>query len=97
MKKLSGGIRTALAQYRELAAFAQFSSDLDDATRKQLDHGEKVTELMKQKQYSPMPVAEQSLSIFAAEKGYLTDVPLARIVEFETALIDLPIVNIVIC
>ena len=88
MKKLSGGIRTALAQYRELAAFAQFSSDLDDATRKQLDHGEKVTELMKQKQYSPMPVAEQSLSIFAAEKGYLTDVPLARIVEFETALID---------
>jgi F-type H+-transporting ATPase subunit alpha len=57
VKKLSGGIRTALAQYRELAAFAQFASDLDDATRKQLDHGQKVTELMKQKQYSPMSVA----------------------------------------
>ncbi len=61
MKKLSGGIRTALAQYRELAAFSQFASDLDDATRKQLDHGQKVTELLKQKQYAPMSVAQQSL------------------------------------
>ena len=69
VKKLSGGIRTALAQYRELAAFAQFSSDLDDATRKQLDHGQKVTELMKQKQYSPLSVAHQSLVLFAAEKA----------------------------
>ncbi|PMH46817.1 F0F1 ATP synthase subunit alpha [Vibrio sp. 10N.286.49.B3] len=87
IKKLSGGIRTALAQYRELAAFAQFSSDLDDATRKQLDHGEKVTELMKQKQYAPMSVADQSAVIFAAEKGYLTDVPLASISEFEAGLL----------
>ncbi|WP_297483154.1 F0F1 ATP synthase subunit alpha [uncultured Photobacterium sp.] len=86
IKKLSGGIRTALAQYRELAAFAQFSSDLDDATRKQLDHGEKVTELMKQKQYSPMSVAEQALAIFAAEKGYLNSVELSQIGAFEEAL-----------
>ena len=88
IKKLSGGIRTALAQYRELAAFAQFSSDLDDATRKQLDHGQKVTELMKQKQYSPMSVAQQSLVLFAAEKGYLADVELSKIVDFEAALLS---------
>ncbi|MDX7685885.1 F0F1 ATP synthase subunit alpha [Aeromonas caviae] len=88
VKKLSGGIRTALAQYRELAAFAQFSSDLDDATRKQLDHGQKVTELMKQKQYSPMSVAQQSLVLFAAEKGYLADVELSKIVYFEAALLS---------
>ncbi|MGL5030674.1 MAG: F0F1 ATP synthase subunit alpha [Aeromonas sp.] len=88
VKKLSGGIRTALAQYRELAAFAQFSSDLDDATRKQLDHGVKVTELMKQKQYSPMSVAQQSLVLFAAEKGYLSDVELNKIVDFEAALLS---------
>lgn len=88
VKKLSGGIRTALAQYRELAAFAQFSSDLDDATRKQLDHGQKVTELMKQKQYSPMSVAQQSLVLFAAEKGYLADVELNKIVDFEAALLS---------
>lgn len=75
-----------MAQYRELAAFAQFSSDLDDATRKQLDHGEKVTELMKQKQYSPMSVAEQAIAIFAAEKGYLNEIPLASIGEFEAEL-----------
>ena len=88
VKKLSGGIRTALAQYRELAAFAQFSSDLDDATRKQRDHGQKVTELMKQKQYSPMSVAHQSLVLFAAEKGYLSDVELNKIVDFEAALLS---------
>ena len=64
VKKLAGGIRTALAQYRELAAFAQFASDLDDATRKQLSHGEKVTELLKQKQYVPLSVAEQSVVAF---------------------------------
>ncbi|MET2851221.1 F0F1 ATP synthase subunit alpha [Vibrio owensii] len=86
IKKLSGGIRTALAQYRELAAFAQFSSDLDEATRRQLDHGEKVTELMKQKQYAPMTVAEQALAIFAAEKGYLTDVALNQTSRFEEEL-----------
>ncbi|SIR21867.1 F0F1 ATP synthase subunit alpha [Aeromonas hydrophila] len=88
VKKLSGGIRTALAQYRELAAFAQFSSDLDDATRKQLDHGQKVTELMKQKQYSPLSVAHQSLVLFAAEKGYLSDVELNKIVDFEAVLLS---------
>jgi len=88
VKKLSGGIRTALAQYRELAAFAQFSSDLDEATRKQLDHGVKVTELMKQKQYSPMSVAHQSLVLFAAEKGYLSDVELNKILDFEAALLS---------
>ncbi len=87
MKKLSGGIRTALAQYRELAAFSQFSSDLDEATKKQLSHGQKVTELMKQKQYSPMSVAEQALVIFAAERGFLEDVPLEKIAAFETALL----------
>lgn len=88
VKKLSGGIRTALAQYRELAAFAQFSSDLDEATRKQLDHGVKVTELMKQKQYSPLSVAHQSLVLFAAEKGYLSDVELNKIVDFEATLLS---------
>ena len=88
VKKLSGGIRTALAQYRELAAFAQFSSDLDEATRKQLDHGQKVTELMKQQQYSPMSVAAQALVLFAAEKGYLSDVEIAKIVDFEAALLS---------
>ena len=87
MKKLSGGIRTALAQYRELAAFSQFASDLDDATRKQLDHGQKVTELLKQKQYAPMSVAQQGLVLFAAERGYLEDVELAKIGSFEAALL----------
>lgn len=88
MKKLSGGIRTALAQYRELAAFAQFSSDLDDATKKQLDHGQKVTELMKQKQYAPMSVFDQSLVIFAAERGYLEDIELNKLLDFEAALLS---------
>ena len=67
-------IRLALAQYRELAAFAQFASDLDEATRKQLERGQRVTELMKQKQYSPMSVAEMALSLFAVERGYLDEV-----------------------
>jgi hypothetical protein len=79
IKKLSGGIRIALAQYRELAAFAQFASDLDDATRKQLERGQRVTELMKQKQYAPMSVAEQALSIYAVDKGYMDDVPVSKI------------------
>ena len=87
IKKLSGGIRTALAQYRELAAFAQFASDLDDATRKQLSHGQKVTELLKQKQFAPMPVSEQALVLFAAEFGYLDDIELERIGSFESALL----------
>ena len=88
IKKLSGGIRSALAQYRELAAFSQFASDLDDATRAQLEHGERVTELMKQKQYSPMSVADQSVSIFSAEKGYLKSVELNKIGDFEASLLS---------
>ena len=87
IKKLSGGIRTALAQYRELAAFAQFASDLDEATRKQLEHGQRVTELMKQKQYAPMSVGEMAISLYAAEKGFLTDVEINKVGAFETALL----------
>jgi F-type H+-transporting ATPase subunit alpha len=88
MKKLSGGIRTALAQYRELAAFSQFASDLDDATRAQLDHGERVTELMKQKQYSPQSVAEMGVVLYAADEGFLNDVEVAKIGDFEDALLS---------
>jgi F-type H+-transporting ATPase subunit alpha len=88
MKKLSGGIRIALAQYRELAAFAQFASDLDDATRKQLERGQRVTELMKQKQYAPMSVAHQALSIYAVDKGYMDDVPVNKIGAFEAGLLS---------
>jgi len=87
IKKLSGGIRTALAQYRELAAFAQFASDLDEATRKQLEHGQRVTELMKQKQYAPMSIADMALSLYAAERGFLTDVEITKVGSFEQALI----------
>lgn len=87
IKKLSGGIRTALAQYRELAAFSQFSSDLDESTRKQLNHGEKVTELMKQNQFAPLTVAEQAVLLFAAERGFIEDVELAKIRDYENALI----------
>ena len=88
MKKLSGGIRTALAQYRELAAFSQFASDLDDATKAQLDHGERVTELMKQKQYSPQSVAEMGLLLYAANEGHLKDIDVAKIGDFEAALLS---------
>ncbi|RUO56812.1 F0F1 ATP synthase subunit alpha [Pseudidiomarina homiensis] len=88
IKKLGGGIRLALAQYRELAAFAQFASDLDEATRSQLEHGQRVTELMKQNQYEPMSVAEMAVSIFSAEKGYLKDVAQDKILDFESALIS---------
>ncbi len=87
MKKLSGGIRTALAQYRELAAFSQFASDLDDATKAQLDHGERVTELMKQKQYTPQSVAEMGVVLYAANEGYLKDVDVDKIGAFESALL----------
>jgi len=86
VKKLSGGIRTALAQYNELAAFSQFASDLDEATRAQLEHGERVTELMKQNQYSPLTIADMSVSLFAADKGYLKDVPVNKVLAFESAL-----------
>jgi F-type H+-transporting ATPase subunit alpha len=88
IKKLGGGIRLALAQYRELAAFSQFASDLDDATRAQLEHGERVTELMKQKQYAPMSIADMGISLFAAEKGYLTDIEVSKVLDFEAALIS---------
>ena len=88
IKKLGGGIRIALAQYRELAAFAQFASDLDEATRAQLEHGQRVTELMKQKQYSPLSVAEMGVVIFAANNGYLKDIELNKVLDFEAALLS---------
>lgn len=87
IKKLGGGVRLALAQYRELAAFAQFASDLDEATRKQLEHGQRVTELMKQKQYSPLNTAEMGISLFAADKGYLDTVPVEKIIQYEAAML----------
>jgi F-type H+-transporting ATPase subunit alpha len=86
IKKLGGGVRLALAQYRELAAFAQFASDLDDATRKQLERGKLVTELMKQPQYSPLSVAEQAITLFGVTKGYFDDVEVKRALAFEAAL-----------
>ena len=86
VKKLGGGVRLDLAQYRELAAFAQFASDLDEATRKQIERGQRVTELMKQKQYSPMSVAEMAVSLFAANQGFLDDIEVAKIQGFEHAL-----------
>jgi len=88
VKKLGGGIRLALAQYRELAAFAQFASDLDEATREQLEHGQAVTELMKQKQYSPMSVAEMGVVLYAANNGYLKGIEISKIGAFEAALLD---------
>ncbi|MDQ5880440.1 MAG: F-type H+/Na+-transporting ATPase subunit alpha [Pseudomonadota bacterium] len=87
IKKLGGGVRLALAQYRELAAFAQFASDLDEATRKQLERGKLVTELMKQLQYSPMSVSDMAVTLFAADKGYFDDVEVKRALECEKAMI----------
>ena len=86
IKKLGGGIRLALAQYRELAAFAQFASDLDEATRKQLERGQRVTELMKQAQYAPLSVGNMAISLYAADKGYLDDVPVNKVVKFDEDL-----------
>jgi F-type H+-transporting ATPase subunit alpha len=86
VKKLGGGVRLALAQYRELAAFAQFASDLDEATRKQLERGQRVTELMKQKQYAPLTVALMGASLYAVEKGYLDKVPVEKIQPWEEGL-----------
>jgi F-type H+-transporting ATPase subunit alpha len=86
IKKLGGGVRLALAQYRELAAFSQFASDLDEATRAQLERGERVTELMKQKQYTPLSIADMAVSLFAANEGYLDDVEAKKVVDFEAAL-----------
>lgn len=86
IKKLGGGVRLALAQYRELAAFAQFASDLDEATQKQISHGQRITELMKQPQYSPLSVALLSSSLFAANEGYLDDIDADKVRDFEDAL-----------
>src|SRR6186713_1447489 len=86
IKKLGGGVRLALAQYRELAAFAQFASDLDDATRKQLDRGARVTELLKQPQYSPLPISLMAASLFAVNKGFMDAVDVNKILAFESGL-----------
>jgi len=86
VKKFGGGVRLDLAQYRELAAFAQFASDLDESTRKQLERGQRVTELMKQKQYKPLSIGEQAVSLFAANEGFLDDVELNKVGDFEAAL-----------
>lgn len=88
IKKLGGGIRLDLAQYRELAAFAQFASELDETTRKQIERGQRVTEILKQPQYRPMSVAEQAVSLFAVGQGYLDDVPVNKVRDFEDALQD---------
>ena len=86
IKKLGGGVRLALAQYRELAAFAQFASDLDDATRAQLEHGERATELMKQAQYSPLGVAQMGFSLYALNEGYMNDVAVNKVLDFEASM-----------
>ncbi len=86
IKKLGGGVRLDLAQYRELAAFAQFASDLDESTRKQIERGQRVTELMKQKQYAPLSTAEMAFSLFAANEGFIDDVDVNKVVDFEAAL-----------
>ncbi len=88
IKKVGGGIRLALAQYRELAAFAQFSSDLDDTTRKQLEHGQRVTEVMKQGQYKPLSVGEMATILFAVDSGAMEDITLNKITDFECALLS---------
>ena len=88
MRKISGGIKLALAQYRELAAFAQFASDLDDTTRRQLEHGQRVTELMKQKQQSPMGVADMGVVLFAVNERFLEDVAVEKVLDFEAALLS---------
>jgi F-type H+-transporting ATPase subunit alpha len=88
IKKLGGGVRLALAQYRELAAFSQFASDLDETTRKQLERGQRVTELMKQKQYSPMSVSEMGIVLFAANEGFLRNVEVSKVLDFEAALLS---------
>jgi F-type H+-transporting ATPase subunit alpha len=86
IKNLSGGIRTDLAQYRELAAFAQFASDLDEATRKQLDRGARVTELLKQAQYSPLSISTMAATLYAVNKGFMDDVDVKKVLSFEHGL-----------
>ena len=88
MKKVAGSIKLELAQYREMAAFAQFGSDLDASTQQLLNRGAKLTELLKQDQYSPMTVSEQVISVFAGVKGYLDDVELGKIKSFEKDIIE---------
>ncbi len=88
IKKLGGGVRLALAQYRELAAFAQFASDLDEATRKQLERGRMVTELMKQPQYQPLSVSEQAMVLFAVNNGQFDDIEVGNALTMERALRD---------
>jgi len=88
IKKLGGGVRLDLAQYRELAAFAQFASDLDEATRNQIERGQRVTELMKQNQFSPMSISQMAVSLYAANAGFLDDVDPSKVVDFEAALQD---------
>ncbi|MGZ3198630.1 MAG: F0F1 ATP synthase subunit alpha [Croceibacterium sp.] len=88
MKKVSGSIKLELAQYREMAAFAQFGSDLDASTQKLLNRGARLTELLKQPQFSPMPFEEQTVSIFAGTNGYLDTVPVDRVVEYEAAMLS---------
>ena len=88
MKKVAGSIKLELAQYREMAAFAQFGSDLDASTQKLLNRGSRLTELLKQKQFDPMPMEEQVVSIFAGTNGYLDNVPVNRVTEYETAMLS---------
>jgi F-type H+-transporting ATPase subunit alpha len=88
MKKVAGSIKLELAQYREMAAFAQFGSDLDSATQKLLNRGAKLTELLKQNQYSPLTVAEQVISVFTGVRGYLDDIELTEIKKFETEILE---------
>ena len=87
IKKLGGGIRLALAQYRELAAFAQFASDLDAETKAQIDRGQRITELMKQAQYAPLTIAEMATSLYAGNSGALDDLEVNQVVAFEGALL----------
>lgn len=88
IKKLGGGVRLSLAQYRELAAFSQFMSDLDDATRKQLERGQRVTELLKQRQFNPMTVAQIALSLFAVDRGFLDKIDINQVMHFNEALLN---------
>jgi len=88
MKKVSGSIKLELAQYREMAAFAQFGSDLDASTQKLLNRGARLTELLKQAQFSPLPFEEQTLSIFAGTNGYLDAIPVNRVTEYEAAMLS---------
>ena len=88
VKRLGGGVRLALAQYRELAAFAQFASDLDEATRRQLERGQRIMEVLKQPQYTPLSVAHQAMTLYAVDRGFMDDVELDRISDFTDALMS---------